>query len=47
MLPAMAFVLFDWMRKEDREAARMDARLDRADSAGRLDKRELAPGVDA
>jgi len=47
MLPAMAFVLFDWMRKEDREAARMDARLHRADSAGRLDKRELAPGVDA
>ncbi len=38
MLPAMAFVLFDWMRKEAREGARLDARLDRADSAGRVDE---------
>jgi cytochrome c oxidase assembly factor CtaG len=35
MLPAMAFVLFDWMRKEAREGARFDARLDRANSAAR------------
>jgi len=35
MLPAMAFVLFDWMRKEAREGARLDARLDRATSAVR------------
>jgi putative membrane protein len=30
MLPAMAFVLFDWMRKEAQEGARLDARLDQA-----------------
>jgi putative membrane protein len=36
MLPAMAFVLFDWMNKDAREAASLDARLDRAASARRL-----------
>jgi putative membrane protein len=29
-LPAMALVLLDWMKKDAREAARLDARLDRA-----------------
>jgi putative membrane protein len=47
MLPAMAFVLFDWMRTEVREGDRLDARLEQAHSAGRLDEPELAHGVDA
>jgi cytochrome c oxidase assembly factor CtaG len=34
MLPAMAFVLFDWMRKETREGARLDARLDATTTGG-------------
>jgi cytochrome c oxidase assembly factor CtaG len=29
LLPALGYVLFDWMRKDEREAARIDARLDR------------------
>jgi putative copper resistance protein D len=33
-LPALAFVLFDWMKKETREGIREDARLDRMASAG-------------
>jgi hypothetical protein len=32
----MAFVLFDWMNKDAREAASLDARLDRAASARRF-----------
>ena len=30
MVPAMAVVLMDWLRAEDRDGARIDARLDRA-----------------
>jgi cytochrome c oxidase assembly factor CtaG len=33
-LPAMAFVLFDWMTTDAREADRVDARLDRMAAAG-------------
>ena len=33
MVPAMAVVLMDWMRTDEREAARADARLDRAETA--------------
>jgi putative membrane protein len=40
MLPAMAFVLFDWMRKETREGVRLDARLDGTATTGRF---EAAP----
>jgi putative copper resistance protein D len=32
MVPAMAVVLVDWMRTDEREAARSDARLDRAEA---------------
>jgi putative membrane protein len=35
MVPAMAFVLIDWMRKDEREAARFDARQLRAQEAER------------
>jgi cytochrome c oxidase assembly factor CtaG len=47
MLPAMAFVLFDWLRAEAREGARLEARLDRADSTRRVAERELIPDADA
>jgi hypothetical protein len=30
IVPALAFVLLDWMRADEREAARVDARLERA-----------------
>jgi putative membrane protein len=33
MVPAMALVLIDWMRTDEREALRADARLDRAAAA--------------
>jgi len=33
-LPTLAFVLFDWMKKDAREGIRLDARLDRMASAG-------------
>ena len=35
MVPAMALVLIDWMRTDEREALRADARLDRAAAARR------------
>jgi putative copper resistance protein D len=34
IVPAMAAVLIDWMRTDEREAERTDARLDRARAAG-------------
>jgi cytochrome c oxidase assembly factor CtaG len=34
LLPALGYVLFDWMKKDEREAARIDARLDRQSAAG-------------
>jgi putative membrane protein len=34
LLPALGFVWFDWMKKDEREAARIDARLDRQSVAG-------------
>jgi hypothetical protein len=30
MVPAMALVLIEWLRAEEREGVRIDARLDRA-----------------
>jgi putative membrane protein len=45
MLPAMAFVLFDWMRKENREGARLDARLDGTVGADRLERNQVLPGA--
>lgn len=47
MLPAMAFVLFDWMKKDEREALRVDARLDRVVSAGGIDQRTPTPEASA
>jgi putative copper resistance protein D len=35
IVPALALVLLDWMRVDEREAARIDARLDRA-ASGRI-----------
>jgi putative membrane protein len=34
LLPALGYVLFDWMKKDEREAARIDARLDRRRATG-------------
>jgi putative copper resistance protein D len=34
LLPALGYVLFDWMKKDEREAARFDARLDRPSADG-------------
>lgn len=34
IVPALGFVLLDWMRADEREAARVDARLDRATMRG-------------
>ena len=33
LLPALGYVWFDWMKKEEREATRLDARLDRQSAA--------------
>jgi putative copper resistance protein D len=41
MLPAMAFVLFDWMKKDISESARLDTRLDRAASAVRRNENSV------
>ena len=34
MLPALGFVLYEWLDGEDREASRADARLGRVDPLG-------------
>jgi hypothetical protein len=34
IVPALAFVLLDWMRADEREAARVDARLAAASEGG-------------
>jgi hypothetical protein len=34
IVPALGLVLLDWMRAEEREAARVDARLERATARG-------------
>jgi cytochrome c oxidase assembly factor CtaG len=34
IVPALAFVLLDWMRADEREAARIDARLSTASEGG-------------
>jgi putative copper resistance protein D len=36
LLPALGYVWFDWMKKDEREAARLDARLDRQSAAASL-----------
>jgi cytochrome c oxidase assembly factor CtaG len=34
IVPALGLVLLDWMRADEREAARVDARLERATARG-------------
>ena len=36
LLPALGFVLWDWMRREEREGERIDARLVRGHVGGGL-----------
>jgi putative membrane protein len=39
LLPALGYVLLDWMKKDEREALRLDARLDREAIGRPLDRR--------